>query len=349
MYKIKQLPEDFIVKEVSNVKVESDGQYAYYILKKINYTTIDALQVLSNKFKIPLKNFGFAGNKDRNAITEQKISIFRGSKKFEVTEFKNIELKYLGNGKEPISLGDLEGNEFTITISNLNNNEIKKIQSLENKKIKIPNLYGSQRFSKNNNLVGKAIIKRDFKKAVDLVLKNEGVIETKIKDYLIKNKNNHIEALRLIPLKTRKIFVHSYQSYLFNKIANKYLKIKNHSKNNIKIPIIGFDFEIKSIKNIQLKNIIKKITDEENVYPRDFIINRMPELTSEGNFRDLFFELKFRTLEIVGDELNKNRQTSENQRFSWPRKSKGFSREIKINFELPKSCYATVALEFVLR
>ena len=78
MYKIKQLPEDFIVKEVSNVKVESDGQYAYYILKKINYTTIDALQVLSNKFKIQLKNFGFAGNKDRNAITEQKISILNG-------------------------------------------------------------------------------------------------------------------------------------------------------------------------------------------------------------------------------------------------------------------------------
>ena len=104
MYKIKQLPEDFIVKEISNVKIETNGQYAYFLLKKINYTTIDALQVLSNKFKIPLKNFGFAGNKDRNAITEQKISIFRGSKNFKNDKFNNIELTYIGNGKNPISI-----------------------------------------------------------------------------------------------------------------------------------------------------------------------------------------------------------------------------------------------------
>ena len=70
MYKIKQLPEDFIVKEISHVNPQLNGQYAYFILKKTNLTTIDALQILSNKFKIPLKNFGFAGNKDKKAVTE---------------------------------------------------------------------------------------------------------------------------------------------------------------------------------------------------------------------------------------------------------------------------------------
>lgn len=53
----------------------------------------------------------------------------------------------------------------------------------------------------------------------------------------------------------------------------------------------------------------------------------MPELTSEGGFRDLFFEMNFKILEINNDELNKNKQ------------------KIKINFTLPKSCYATVALK----
>ncbi|MBI2656496.1 tRNA pseudouridine(13) synthase TruD, partial [Candidatus Woesearchaeota archaeon] len=168
MHQIKQLPQDFIVKEISNVNLEINGQYAYYTLKKTNYTTIDALQILSQKFKIPLKNIGFAGNKDKNAVTEQKISVFRGSKSFENIKFSNIELEYLGNGREPISLGGLEGNEFIITIRNLEGNEIKKIQKFQNKRIKIPNIYGPQRFSKNNNLVGKAIIKREFRKAVEL-------------------------------------------------------------------------------------------------------------------------------------------------------------------------------------
>ena len=241
MHQIKQLPEDFIVKEISKIKPQNNGQSAYYNLKKTNYTTIDALQILSNKFRIPLKHFGFAGNKDKNAIIEQKISIFRGSKNFENIKFDNIELKYLGNGKEPISLGDLEGNEFVITVRNLDKKHIKKIQTLKNKKIKIPNLYGPQRFSKNNHLAGKAIIKRDFKKAIDCVLENNGIIENKIRDYIKGNKNNYIGALRLIPLKTLKLFIHSYQSFLFNKIANEYLSY-NKNPRNLKIPIIGFDF-----------------------------------------------------------------------------------------------------------
>lgn len=329
MHRIKQIPEDFIVKEISDVKTEVNGQYAYYNLTKINYATISALQVLSKKFGIPLKNFGFAGNKDKNAVTEQKISIFRGSKNFENVKLSNIELKYLGNGKEPISLGDLEGNKFTITIRNLDSKDIKKIQLLVDRKIKIPNFFGRQRFSKNNQLVGKSIIKRDFKKAVDLILENNGFLEAQIKEHLENNKNNYVDALRLIPLKTRKMLVHSYQSFLFNKIVNEYLKDK--SGKNIKIPIIGFNFEIEKIKGNALRNIIKKVMDEEKISPRDFIINQVPELTSEGGFRDLFFELNLKILEISNDELNKNKQKA------------------MISFALPKSCYATTALEFIFQ
>ena len=332
MYQIKQLPQDFIVKEISNIKNQNNGQYAYFVLKKINYSTVDALQILSNKFKIPLKNFGFAGNKDKNAITEQKISIFRGSKKFEELKLNNIELRYLGNGKNPISLGDLDGNEFIITIRNLESTKIKKLEKLQNRKIEIPNLFGPQRFSKNNHHVGKAIIKRDFRNAIGLILENDGVNEKGIKEYLKTNKNNYIEALRLIPLKTRKLFVHAYQSFLFNKIVKDFLKNSNKKIKNVKISIVGFDFELSHIKNNELKKIFKKTIEEENINPRDFIINQMPELTSEGTYRDLFFELKnLKIIEIADDDLNQNKMKA------------------KISFSLPKGCYATTLLEYVLQ
>ena len=174
MYKLKTIPEDFIVKEIIQIRAETNGQYAYFLLKKTDYSTVRALEVLSEKLKIPLKNFGFAGNKDKNAVTEQKISIFRGSKSFESINLNNIELRYLGNGKEPIYLGDLEGNEFIITIRNLDGKDLKKIKIFQNKNIKIPNLFGPQRFSRNNYHVGKAIIKKDFRKAVGLLLENNG-------------------------------------------------------------------------------------------------------------------------------------------------------------------------------
>lgn len=334
MYKIKSIPEDFIVKEISKFNTKENGQYAYFLLKKTDYSTVRALEVLSEKLKIPLKNIGFAGNKDRNAVTEQAISVFKGGKNAENLSLRNIELRYLGNGKEPISLGDLEGNEFTITMRNLNDNEIKKIKNLEKKTINVPNLFGPQRFSNNNHLAGKAVIKKDFKKAVELILENEGDIELQIGEYLKNNKNDYAGALRLIPLKTRKLFVHAYQSFLFNKIVNKYLK-NNKEENkikNIQIPVIGFNFDLNEIKNKELKNIIKKIIEDEKISPRDFIISQMPELTSEGTQRNLFFELKnLKILEIADDELNSK------------------MKKIKINFTLPKSCYATTLLEFIFQ
>lgn len=335
MYKIKQILEDFIVKEIGNVNAAENGQYSYFLLRKTNYSSVRALEILSEKLNIPLKNIGFAGNKDKNAVTEQKISIKNFSsqrrKIFPNLKLKGIELKYLGSGREPISLGDLEGNEFEITIRNLKVNEIKKIQNIESKKICVPNFFGIQRFSKNNNLVGKEIIKKDFRKAVELILENDGIVEESIKKYLDNNKNDYAGALRLMPLKTRKLFVHSYQSFLFNKIVSEFLKKnKNKKIKNMLIPIIGFNFEIDSIKKIQLKNIIKKIIDEEKINHRDFIISQMPELTSEGTSRDLFFELKdLKILEVDEDELNQN------------------MKKIKVKFTLPKSCYATTLIEFI--
>ncbi len=336
MHKIKQIPEDFVVKEISKVNADANGQYSYFLLKKNGHSTVAALEILSKKLKIPLKSFGFAGNKDKNAITEQKISVFRGSRNFENMNLRNIELVHLGNGKGPVSLGDLDGNEFVIAVRNLDENEVKIIQKLQDKIIKIPNKFGPQRFSKNNHLVGKAIIKKDFKKAIGLILENKGKIEGEIKNHLEKSRNDCIGAFRLIPLKTRKLFVHAYQSFLFNEIISHYLKNFNESTfneiENIQIPLIGFNFEITSIKNTKLKKIIRKILDGEKISERDFIISPMPELTSEGASRYLFFELKdLRILEISNDELNENK------------------KKAKINFTLPKSCYATTAIEFIFR
>ena len=50
MHKIKQIPEDFIVDEIINLKM-SDGNYAYYKLKKTDYNTVSALELLSGKFR----------------------------------------------------------------------------------------------------------------------------------------------------------------------------------------------------------------------------------------------------------------------------------------------------------
>lgn len=336
MYKIKHIPEDFIVKEVSNIIPDNSGEYSYFTLKKKNYNTISAIAEIRKKLNLPERFIGFAGNKDRNAITKQLISIKSIPKeKIENLNLKDIELEYDGSGASPISLGDLEKNEFIISIRNLSKKDIEIFnkKTANPKSLFIPNLFGSQRFSTNNAEIGKLIVKKEYKKAAGLIRdKNDKNAE----DNENSQNNNPIEFLRKLPLKLRRIYIHAYQSLLWNQAAEKYLKInpeiffKNKRNNNIKIHIVGFGTEIEEIKDAELKKIIKNILEKEKLSPRDFIIKSIPELSSEGTERDLFLEVKdFRVLKQEKDELNKGK------------------KKIIVSFSLPKGSYATVVIDYL--
>jgi len=297
MYKIKQEVEDFIVKEITNIKPKKEGRYAYFILKKKDYTTEKAIQTIANYFRIPRKRFGYAGNKDKKAITEQYCSVLS---KIKDIKLKDIEVKVIGFGSEPISLGDLKENYFEIIVRNIN----KKPKQIK----EIPNYFDEQRFgkNKNNHLIGKEIIKKDFKKAV------------KILDSEFKG-TDYVGFLRQIPKKILMIYIHSYQSYLWNLIVDKYLQCKY--KKNAKIPLIGFGTEI---KDKRIKKIAENLMEKENISYRDFIIRQIPELSSEGNERIMFVKIKnLKISKPEKDELNKGK------------------KKVKVSFSLPKGAYAT--------
>jgi len=351
MHKIKQLPEDFIVKEINDIKLNDKGQYAYFLLKKRNYNTLRAIETIASKLKINKKNIDFAGNKDKNAVTEQTISIKNFDKKIKNFELKDIELKFLGKGNEKIYLGYLRGNEFVITIRNLNNKEIDSIKNkIKNNKVLIPNYFGPQRFSKNNNLIGKAIINNNFENAINLILKSNTDFNEEIKNHLKDKKNDFVVALKIIPLKLLKLYIHAYQSFIFNKTLEQYIKNSSHKNKNIsdknnklindnykklnddiniteKIPIVGFGTELNNDDKI-----VKKILEKEKITNRDFIVRQIPELSSEGDERYSFVKVKdFKIIKQEKDELNKNKE------------------KVIVSFSLPKGSYATVFIEYLFK
>ena len=112
------------------------------------------------------------------------------------------------------------------------------------------NFYGYQRFGSKRpvtHLIGKAILQRDFDKAVDLVLsftsdydsKENNEIRQKLADkqnykqYFEKipkqmdierivlkemiEHDNALRAIRAIPLSLRRFYIQAYQSFIFNK------------------------------------------------------------------------------------------------------------------------------------
>ena len=83
MYKIKQQPEDFRVVEIPNYEIRDKGEYPIFLLRKRNYTTEQAIQKVADYFHIKPKFIGYAGIKDKKAITEQYISINIQNRKFQ--------------------------------------------------------------------------------------------------------------------------------------------------------------------------------------------------------------------------------------------------------------------------
>ncbi len=180
----KRNPEDFIVHE--NIKLNGKkGAFLYVELTKTNRNTMDVIEEIAKKIRVPLKYIGFAGNKDKRAITTQYISIYRGRpEQISGLKIENVILKPLHFGSEPIYLGGLTSNNFKIKLDEKLNPKIKSL--------KVANYYGEQRFSENNKDVGKAIIKQNYQEACRLINSEQ------IKNYLKSNEEDYLGALKKI-------------------------------------------------------------------------------------------------------------------------------------------------------
>ncbi len=357
MPRIKQVPEDFVVREIFKKKVSKDeerGFYVWFTLKKTNWDIFRALKLLSRKLGVSIKRFGYAGVKDKRAITYQRISVWNvPTERLKEIRIKDLELSDFEKKKERINLGDLRANSFEIVIRDIDSNERERAEkNLEIlKKNGFINYFGEQRFGIRNNthLVGKEILKNRLKEAVWTYLihegdENEGARKfrenlRKTKDFklglkecpwnlkneivlmnhLAKKPNDYAGALREIPKKFRRMFVHAYQSYLWNEIAK--------SSKESKIPIIGFQTDLAKYK---IKKQIEKILNREKLETTDFRIKSMPELSGEGGERERTVKAKKMKWEFEKDEKNENRL------------------KCVLEFEIPRGSYATVLINEVL-
>ncbi|MDP3728226.1 MAG: tRNA pseudouridine(13) synthase TruD [bacterium] len=220
--KIKELPEDFVVKEVLDLKIE-EGSYHYYLVTKKNWNTLDLVKEIGQRLHV--KDVGYAGNKDRNAVTSQYISV---QKKITFT-LKNVTFEYVGTGKQRIFLGSLKGNAFTLTLRDLE----KKISPVK----EVVNYFGEQRFSTKNALIGKMFVKKQFKDACKEL-------------ELVTVQNDYVGALKRLGKEQLKFYVHGYQSELWNRLAEKSKKKS--------IPIIGYLTEGKDYDRILKEEGIAK-------------------------------------------------------------------------------------------
>ena len=243
--KIKQSNEDFQVSEVISEKalgtISEDNGLSVYLLTKNGIDTTHALHDIEKRYGLTLRALGL---KDSNAVTEQFVQTKTVSRSLEKIEGKRYSLKRIGFSKKPIAKQDMLGNKFRIKISDSTN--ISQFDEYD----KILNFFGYQRFGSKRpitHLVGKAIIQKNYQKAIDFLLgysskydsdennhyrkliserKSDSEvidelpksmdIEISILKSLVKSDDQKI-AIRKNPLQMRRFYVQAYQSYIYNK------------------------------------------------------------------------------------------------------------------------------------
>ena len=244
--KIKQNNKDFEVSEVISEKaldtISEETGFAIYNLRKNGIDTNHALRDVEKRFGLVLRALGL---KDSHAITEQFVQAKTISRSLEKIDGKKYSLKRIGFSKKPIAKQDMLGNKFKIKIS-----DSTKDISQFNEHDKILNFFGYQRFGSKRpitHLVGKAIIQKDYQKAIDFLLNYSSKYDSEENNYyrkLIAERKSELEiidqlprsmdietavlrslaksndqktAIREIPLQMRRFYVQAYQSYIFNK------------------------------------------------------------------------------------------------------------------------------------
>jgi tRNA pseudouridine13 synthase len=347
-------------------------------LEKINTDTNTAIALISRGIGVSGKRIGYAGLKDKRGITCQRMSIFEPIIE-KVARFgvKGLKIKSAKWG-ERLELGDLKGNEFVIVLRNIEEDkeEIKKIVDdfAEQAKNGIPNFFGTQRFGGKRLIthkVGKLLLSEKYKEAITLYLtstyeeekedlKNARINLAKTMDFatalrefprdtrpelallnhLVKKPNDFAGALGCLPKKTRYLFIHAYQSWLFNKIIEKRLEL---FKEKALLPIDGDELEegipaaiLPGFESTFAKGkageIEKEIMEEEGTTFENFKVGGMSELSSKGSRKAIsVIPEKFELLEIFDDEFNEGK------------------RAVKIKFFLTKGNYATTILRELVK
>ncbi len=356
-------PEGLILEVGKSWKfTESEGDQLICILEKINWDTNRAIKSIAKSLHVSPKRIGFAGTKDKRAWTTQRISIWGISPNdLEKIKLKDIWIKPLHFSKERIQLGDLWGNRFTITIREISEEEMKKLKLP--REFKIPNFFGIQRFGEKRpvtHLVGKTLVKGNLEKAVKTYLAWPGPKEREetrearkrlsedwdwkkaleyfpkhlsyertLLDHLVKHPKDYANALRKLPKNLLKMFVHGYQSYLFNKYLEKRLNSigLEEVEGDVLLdgvpagPLYGYELEL---ANGIPGEIEKEILEEEEISLQNFKIKPLPEASSKGGRRPVYAKVYDYEILEKGED--------------W----------VKIRFKLEKGVYATTVLDWVL-
>jgi tRNA pseudouridine13 synthase len=224
----RQHPNDFVVTEIPLYEYSGVGEHIILRVRKKNLTTWEMVEAFAKFLNISTREIGYAGLKDKNALTIQDISI---NKKYEakLSKFNHQLIKILNTTRHTnkIKRGHLKANRFFVRLKKVNPVDATKLQealkSVAN--FGLPNYFGYQRFGndKNNYELGDKLLNGEIK---------------------IKDRTK------------REFMINAFQSHLFNKWLAKRVEISK----------IIESFSLKELKSVLDIADLKELKAQEHPF-----------------------------------------------------------------------------------
>ncbi|KAG5210275.1 hypothetical protein JEQ12_015469 [Ovis aries] len=393
---------------------KSRGSYCHFVLYKENKDTMDAINLLSKYLRVKPNIFSYMGTKDKRAITVQEIAVLKITAQRLAHLNKCLMNFKLGNfsyQKNPLKLGELQGNHFTVVLRNITGTDNQVEQAMNSlKEIGFINYYGMQRFGTTavpTYQVGRAILQNSWTEVMDLILKPRSGAE---KGYLVKCREewaktkdpaaalrklpvkrcvegqllrglskygmkNIVSAFGIIPRNNRLMYIHSYQSYVWNNMVSKRIDeyglkpvpgdlvlkgatatfieeddVNNYSIHDVVMPLPGFDVIYPKHK---ISEAYREMLTADNL-DIDNMRHKIRDYSLSGAYRKIIIRPQNVSWEVVAYDDPKiplfntdvdNLEGKPPPVFA----SEGKYRALKMDFSLPPSTYATMAIREVLK
>ncbi|XP_011728790.1 pseudouridylate synthase 7 homolog isoform X4 [Macaca nemestrina] len=304
---------------------KSRGSYCHFVLYKENKDTMDAINVLSRYLRVKPNIFSYMGTKDKRAITVQEIAVLKITAQRLAHLNKCLMNFKLGNfsyQKNPLKLGELQGNHFTVVLRNITGTDDQVQQAMNSlREIGFINYYGMQRFGTTavpTYQVGRAILQNSWTEVMDLILKPRSGAE---KGYLVKCREewaktkdpaaalrklpvkrcvegqllrglskygmkNIVSAFGIIPRNNRLMYIHSYQSYVWNNMVSK--RIEDYGLKPVPGDLVlkgatASYIEEDDVNNYSIHDVVMPLPGFDVIYPKHKIQEAYREMLTADN------------------------------------------------------------------
>jgi tRNA pseudouridine13 synthase len=341
------------------------GPYTIAKVTAQNWEMNRLVRELSKAMGISRDRIAFAGTKDKRAITSQLMSFQAPVDLVRSVHIHQVSIEDAYASKKPLTIGDLSGNRFQVRVTEIamEGAELNNVLDGTAQALKglggFPNFFGVQRFGAVRPVtheVGKWIIKNDFERAVmtyagnPVSQENEETqaarkkleetrdfeqaigyyprtltFERMVIGFLARNPGDYIGAIQVLPPNLQMMFVHAYQSYLFNRALSERIRrglpINRPLVGDIVLPadrqglpdhdhgvpvtaqnidlverqvrmgrafISGVLFGSESVlPEGEMGDIERKVIEEEGLQGKDFMVPQLHQCSSKGSRREL--------------------------------------------------------------